>query len=136
MEQDDSIMVDTIHTSTVSQVRTCCSELLRDYTQPTNLPCSGSVGTVVSAWCVGAGVGAAGARWPGSGPAMLSPGDVCPWPSSGHVGAKWEDVPNGAMHATANLQVHTFCGKLPSDYTQTINPCSGSMGTAVNVGPA
>ncbi len=30
MEQDDSIMVDTIHTS-ISQVRTCCSELLRDY---------------------------------------------------------------------------------------------------------
>lgn len=65
------------------------------------------------------------------------PGDVCPRPSSGHVGAEWEDhVPNSVMHATANLQVQTFCGELQSDYTQPTNPCSGSMGAAADVGPA
>ncbi len=40
------------------------------------------------------------------------------------------------MYATANLQVSTFWGELPSDYTQPTNPCSGLMGAAVDVGPA
>lgn len=59
MELEDSIIADTIHTTTVLQVRTCCSELLFDYTQPTNLACSGSAGGAMSGvpvWGVGAGV--------------------------------------------------------------------------------
>lgn len=59
MAEDVSIMADTIHTSTVSKVRTCCGESLRDYTQPSNLPFSGAAGVVVFARGVVAGVGAA-----------------------------------------------------------------------------